>query len=221
MDNKKNGFFNRAMLAVFILALASFLLLAFQPVFAEKPTGSAMSNQGAKMQGNDLLQGALKDLNLTKEQKAKINNILAAKKPQLMAIQKSTTMTQEEKINKTKTIRESVIKEIKTILTPAQQKKLGETKAKTGETGKKLGITDEQKQKMMALRDKLKPQIQAIRNDNSITKEQKMAKIKKIVKGEVRKILNPEQFKKWEEMREKQGFRRMNNSPNGAPAPPK
>jgi periplasmic protein CpxP/Spy len=227
MSGKKIGFFNRVTLALFILTLAGFLALVLQPVFAEQSSGTATGSQGGQMQGKGKFKGMgegkgkFEGLNLTDEQKAKMKAVWESKKPQLKAIRENTSLTPEQKKEKLKTLRDSIKNEMKAILTPEQQKTLEEKKSKMGEMRKKVGLTDEQKQKMKALRDKFKPEIQAIKNDSTLSKEQKMAKMKDVLakmETELKTFLTPEQQKKFEEKKGKWGMGKMKNC-NGGSSP--
>jgi transposase len=63
-------------------------------------------------------------LNLTEEQKAKLQPILAEENQQLEALRSNTSMTQEQKFAKAKEIRETASPRIRAILTPEQVGKL-------------------------------------------------------------------------------------------------
>ena len=71
---------------------------------------------------------------------------------------------------------------------------------------KELNLTKEQQEKIRPIIEKEMKDIRDVRQDTSLTQEQKMEKIKAIHQGtqaEVNKILTPEQQKKYAEMQEK------------------
>jgi Spy/CpxP family protein refolding chaperone len=68
-----------------------------------------------------------------------------------------------------------------------------------------LGITQEQGQKLRTINETMKGKMQAIRTDNSLTKEQKRAQVQALNEAhdaEVKTILTPEQFAKWSAARQ-------------------
>lgn len=71
---------------------------------------------------------------------------------------------------------------------------------------KELNLTKEQQEKIRPIIEKEMKDIRDVRENTSLTQEQKMEKIKVIHQGtqaEVNKILTPEQQKKYAEMQEK------------------
>jgi Spy/CpxP family protein refolding chaperone len=65
-------------------------------------------------------------LNLTDQQKAKLQPILAEEQQQLEALRSNTSMTQEQKVSKANEIREAASPKIRAVLTPEQIQKLGD-----------------------------------------------------------------------------------------------
>lgn len=69
-----------------------------------------------------------------------------------------------------------------------------------------LELTPDQTEKMKALFEAQRPAIEAIRNDQSLSREQrreKMMELRKANEPQVEAILTPEQQAKWKENREK------------------
>lgn len=67
-----------------------------------------------------------------------------------------------------------------------------------------LNLSKEQKTKMKGIADVHKGKIQAIRTDKSLSKEQKMAKMKELNtshEAEMKGVLSAEQYTKWTEMK--------------------
>ncbi|GEM_PF-2603873 len=93
-----------------------------------------------------------------------------------------------------------------------------------------LQLTDEQKAKLQPIIQEEMTQIQAVRNDNSMTMDQKIAKVRQIKQAEfpkIQAILTPEQQKKLADMqdraRQQQGSGNQSTPPNGSQGqqPPK
>jgi Spy/CpxP family protein refolding chaperone len=69
-------------------------------------------------------------LNLTDEQKAKLQPILQDENRQMEALRNDTSMTQEQKIAKANEVRQNASPKIKAILTPEQLQKLADLQQK-------------------------------------------------------------------------------------------
>jgi Spy/CpxP family protein refolding chaperone len=69
-------------------------------------------------------------LNLTDEQKAKLQPILAEENQQLQTLRSDTSMTQEQKVSKANEIRQTASPKIRAILTPEQLQKLDDLQQK-------------------------------------------------------------------------------------------
>lgn len=80
-----------------------------------------------------------------------------------------------------------------------------------------LGLSEEQAGKIKAVFESQRPAMQALRDDQSLSRDQrreKMMELRKTADAEISAILTPEQKTKWEEMR--QQFRdRMGNGRGG------
>lgn len=69
---------------------------------------------------------------------------------------------------------------------------------------KELGLSAEQETSMKAIKDKYHPQIKAIKENTSLTKEQKQAKIKPLKESkqaEIKSVLTPDQYTKFQELK--------------------
>jgi len=168
------------------------------------------------------LEHLTRELNLTDDQKAKIKPILDQNLPQLKAIH-------EEAVAKAKPIMDSMAAQIRPLLTPEQQQKLDELKQRMeagpggpgapGGPGKmrrgpghegggpgawlseKLGLTPDQQAKVKAIFDASRSQVDAIRSDTSLTKDDKKAKLKAIHDSnntQIRALLTPDQQQKFD-----------------------
>jgi len=73
------------------------------------------------------------------------------------------------------------------------------------EVAAKLGLTDEQKEKLKPIIQTELEKLKELHADKSLTREQKIEKLKAIkaeLAPQVKEILTPEQLAKWQEMRE-------------------
>ena len=87
----------------------------------------------------------------------------------------------------------------------------------------KLNLTAEQKAKVHPILKGAKEQIQALRADTSLDKKQKHQQVQAIRQDTAQKlkaILTPEQFQKFQELREERREHKGNPSKGGQPSPP-
>jgi len=83
---------------------------------------------------------------------------------------------------------------------------------------KELGLTEDQKTQIKAIHEAARPQLEAIRADQSLTREQKREKaqaIQKDTQAKVDAVLTPEQRTKAQAMREKMKEHRGGKGPRG------
>ncbi len=159
----------------------------------------------------DHLSSALK---LTDEEKAKVQPLLDETKAQLKAIH-------EEAAAKTKALLEKAHDQLKPLLTPEQQQKLEQFKQHAPGASapnahasapsepnreaftKHLDLNADQQAKIKAIMEETRPQIQEIMGNQSLSREDKAAKMKEFheaTSAKIKPLLNPEQQKKWDEM---------------------
>jgi predicted transglutaminase-like cysteine proteinase len=64
-----------------------------------------------------------------------------------------------------------------------------------------LKLTDEQKNQLKSINEQRRQHIQAIQQDGSLTREQKLQKIREVNQGtnqQIRNTLTPEQYQRWQ-----------------------
>lgn len=87
-----------------------------------------------------------------------------------------------------------------------QEGKKGQGRAQMGQRmAEELNLTDEQKPKVQELMAAQRQKMQELRQDTSLTQEQRQEKMKAIRDDQDKKmkeILKPDQFEKWQKMRE-------------------
>jgi Spy/CpxP family protein refolding chaperone len=86
--------------------------------------------------------------------------------------------------------------------------------------GKMLNLTDDQKAKVQPILDAQRAKMNAVRQDTSLSQDDMRAKMKQIrddTTAQLKPILTPEQFQKWQTMQTR--MRRMSPPGGNAPAP--
>ncbi len=169
-------------------------------------------------------------LNLTADQQASLKSIREAQKAEMKALYENKSLNAEQK----KAAREELFKkysaQTKAVYTPAQQaqidkmkaewkqkakegkhakkdgmsRKHGKNSSKGGDFQKDLGLSDDQKSKMADLRADFKKQFETLRNNQSLSDEQKKEKSKELRKTQqdkMKSILTKDQVEKMESAR--------------------
>ena len=177
------------------------------------------------------------NLNLTDDQKKQAQAVWQKSHEEMKAVKDNASLSQDQKEQQIQAIRQSSDAQMKTILTPEQYQKFEEMKAawknKGGKDGRpgphnpfeKLNLTEEQKAQVHPIMQKTGEEIKAIKEDASLSQEQKEQQIQTIrqnTEEQLKTILTPEQFQKLEAMKaeHKGGGRRGGNSETPAPAAP-
>jgi len=199
------------------------LTLGCAVVFAE-PVPSPDSNSpvckdkrpDANQHAHWFMQELSEKLNLTDAQKTAIKPILANDANEIKAVRQDSSLSEEQKIAKIKEIRENGRKQINAILTPEQQKEFAEIKSEARHRmrehagdrlevlAEKLNLTDAQKTAIKPIFTNDANEIKAVRQDSSLSEEQKIAKIEEIRENgrkQIDAILTPEQQKEFAEIR--------------------
>jgi Spy/CpxP family protein refolding chaperone len=186
------------------------------------------------------------DLNLTAEQKAQLKSINQSERDQLRALRSDQTLTPDQRKAKAQSIRQASRQQALGILTPQQQQAVGNNRHRrdAGDGGDERGarrrgpeggrgpggprgndllnLSDEQKSQFKSIHENARSQIESVRNDSSLTPEQKQAKVRSIhqnTQQQVAGILTPEQREKMHEGRRGPGRRGGEGRPGGLFAP--
>ncbi len=159
----------------------------------------------------------MKELELNAEQKEKIKNIREAQKKELQSL-KADDKTEADKAAK-KEIHEKYKNQIDAVLTAEQKEKIkkekkdghsdrlekGDRKEKGREYAKELNLSADQKAKTSALNHEFKIRMDAVRNNSSLSNEEKKIQIKGLTethKTNLKAILTPEQAEKMKSLQE-------------------
>ena len=161
------------------------------------------------------MQETARELNLTDEQKEKLQAIIRGQMEKLRDLRQDSSLTQPEKAEKFKTIREDIISEAKKVLTPDQfekwQAKQGQLAGGAGGAGgplariqgaiKDLNLTDAQKEQLKPIYQEQMEKLRDLHQDANLSILEKLTKLKamnKEIAPKLKKVLDAEQFAKWE-----------------------
>lgn len=168
-----------------------------------------------KHKGFDHSQMAEK-LNLTDEQRQQMKSINSDFKNQMQELNKDKNITSEELKEKKHALAKDRMERIQALLTPEQKLQMkefkkegkGKWKMDSGQRMEKLkstlNLSDEQIEKMKAQKEIFKSKEETIKNNESLTTDQKNEQLKSLrdeKKNSFKNLLTPEQIKKLEEMK--------------------
>lgn len=175
---------------------------------------------------------AFDNLNLSADQKARLQSVREDYKKQSADLKNNTQLSAAEKQKRRKELHQQFRSKTDAILTPAQKDQLAKNKTEWKEKNKngrsegkkdgqargskgkgmnrgegfqkELGLSSDQQQKMEQLRSDFRNRFSSLRNDNSLTDDQKKAKMQDMRKQQqeqMKSILTPEQIQKMESLR--------------------
>jgi Spy/CpxP family protein refolding chaperone len=159
------------------------------------------------------MQESARDLDLSPEQKEKLQTIVRERMGKLRELRDDNSLTPQEKREKFQAAREGITAEVKNVLTPEQFEKW---KAKQGQPAgaavqrplarlegaiKELNLTEDQKEKLKPLYQEQMEKLRDLHQDNSLSMAEKLEKLKTLNKDiapQMKKVLDAEQFAKWQ-----------------------
>ena len=165
-----------------------------------------------------------KQLNLTADQQAKLKTIHENERKEMEAL-KTKSLTADQFKTQRKDLHKKYQDQVQAVLTPAQKAQMETFRAERkqnggkkgqwqkggndmtkrgGEFQKELNLTQTQKDQLSKMRAEVKSQVQSIRNDQSLTQDQKKEKMHSLKKEEQQKfksVLTKEQVDKLEAMK--------------------
>jgi Spy/CpxP family protein refolding chaperone len=160
-------------------------------------------------------------LHFTDEQKTQFESINSDFKTRIEALEKENLTEHELKEKKQALVKERMEK-VQALLTPEQKTQMqqcrkegkGRREMNQGNRMEKikssLNLSDEQVEKMKAQREEFKSKEESIKNDQSLTADQKNEQLKSLRESKMntfKSILTPDQLKKLEEMKDKRHSR--------------
>ena len=179
----------------------------------------------------------MNNLNLTADQKAKLQAIREAQKSEMETLKKNGTVTAEQR----KALHEKYRSQFQSVLTPAQQEQMqkqreewkdkaqdgksfgkdGKAFGYRGDMGgqaaflkKELNLTANQEAKLKGIFEEFRTKAQSLRSNSSLSQEQRKEQMKSLMQqymSQGKSVLTPEQAKKFDEMKSKRQNRRNSN----------
>jgi Spy/CpxP family protein refolding chaperone len=155
-------------------------------------------------------------LNFTDEQKQQLKSINENFKSQVQELNNDKSISAEELKEKKQTLGKERMEKVQALLTPDQKaqmeqfRKEGKQNGKMGDAKRMekmkstLNLSDEQVTKMKAQREEFKSKAEAIKNNESLSADQKNEQLKSLRderKNSFKGILTPDQVKKLEEIK--------------------
>ena len=152
------------------------------------------------------------DLNITAEQKARLESIRQSERDQIQAVRNDSSLSLPDREAKTRAIQSSARQQAMSVLTPEQQQKLQNARKNHSFGGRREGgpfgrgprgggpgggrpfgdvdLTPEQQSQIQSIHQNAESQIAAIRNDSALTQDQKREKLRSIMDGTHQQTLN-------------------------------
>jgi Spy/CpxP family protein refolding chaperone len=158
------------------------------------------------------MQDTAKELNLTDEQKEKLQTIIRAQAGKLRELRQDTSLSAEDKKEKVRAIREGIMAEVKKVLTPEQFEKWkakqgllaaggGAPLARVQEAMKELNLTDQQQEQLKPIYEEQMGKLRELYQDTNLSVPEKLEKLKAMVKEnapKLKKVMDADQYAKWE-----------------------
>ncbi len=170
----------------------------------------------------DRQEMSMQQLNLTADQKAKLQSIREAQRKEMQELQKNNQITVADMKQRRKELQVKYRDQYRAVLTPAQLEELKKNKGEHGEKGfgkkgdhfrdrtasfqKELNLTPEQQTRMKSLSEEFRTKAQSIQSNNSLTQDQKKEQFRTLAKQhmeQTKALLTPDQLKKLEELKGK------------------
>jgi Spy/CpxP family protein refolding chaperone len=173
----------------------------------------AQTTPGKQHKGHNIEHKmAYEKLNLTTEQKARLQALKEEHKKQAAELKANTQLSEADRKVKRQALRQQHKTQMEAILTPAQKTELDKMKAerkttskrskglwkkdgmqkgqrgegkgfgRSAEMEKELGLSADQKVKMEQVRTDFRTKMQSLRNDNALTQEQKKTQMRDLMK---------------------------------------
>lgn len=211
-----------------LIFLASTLLTAALGVAQTAP--AAPQGPRHARAGHDRV---FQQLNLTADQKTQFQQLMQDQRTQMKALRANNSLTPEQRQQQIKALREANHQKMMALLTPDQQaqfkqlrqQRRGDMKAGGGHRARgleALNLTQQQKEQIKPIFQSTRQQMQALRNDTSLTPEQRHQKLQEIrqnQQAQLKSILTPEQIEQLQQMRQHRGRRGQGGQSSQTPPP--
>jgi len=167
---------------------------------------------------------AMKQLNLTSDQQAQLKKIHESERQDMQALKNNSSLTADQLKAQRQDLHKKYREQMQSVFTPAQKEQLKKLHAERKENGnkrgqwkkdgkgfagraefqKELNLTDAQKARLSQMRTDVKSQMQSIRNNQSLTQDQKKEKIHSLMKDQhekMKSVLTKDQIEKLKSLR--------------------
>jgi Spy/CpxP family protein refolding chaperone len=169
----------------------------------------------------------LKELNLTDAQKESFRKQRDAFKQRMEVLKKEENITVKEWKSSMETLMKENLLAMQNILTPEQREQMKNLRAQAGDRSmnrvkEQLNLTADQMSQFKKIRTATSKQMKAIRENASLSSEEKKSSMKKLMKEQKEgfdKLLTPEQREKQKQLRPARGPKGRHPRP-GMPPPP-
>ena len=183
------------------------------------------------------IQRMAQELNLTEDQRTRIRGFLDDARTQAQALRNDTTLTRGQRIDRIDEIRSRTQDNIRSILTVEQQMKADDLRKQAQERmaarqqqmadrafnglARRLNLTESQQTTVKSYMEDQRTQLQALRNNTALTREQRMEQARTIrqqTQDKIRTTLTAEQQQQLDQLRQQRQDRfqdRMNRGPRG------
>lgn len=172
--------------------------------------------EGKKHHGKDMMG----DLNLSEGQKTKLKALNEDHRNQMASLEKQDNITVKEAKEKKEALRKDHFAKVQALLTPDQKAQIEKNKearkvkmqemekSRAEKMKKELNLTDEQSAKLDASKKEMMTKMKAVREDQTLSDEQKREKAKELKKQQMdnmKSFLTEEQLQKMKEGRKHRG----------------
>ncbi len=208
-----------------------------QSAITPQDSNSTSTQTQAKPYGHHGRHGAhmremMTKLNLSQQQQDQLKPIFEKQREEAKAIRQDTSLTEDQKKQKFDALRQDTQTQVNSVLTTEQQQQWAQMKANRQQhmadgrqkLAEKLNLTQAQQDQIKPIMEKQREQAKAIRQDNSLSQDQKRTKMQALhqdTQTQLNAILTPEQQQQWQQMR--QNFRQhrhgQGSGANSQPAP--
>jgi Spy/CpxP family protein refolding chaperone len=176
----------------------------------QAPAQPADGNRAAALR--ERMQDTAKELNLTDEQKEKLQTIIRREVGKLRDLRQDTSLSPEDKKAKLRALREEITTEVKNVLTPDQFEKWnakqgplaaggGAPLARVQEAIKDLNLTEQQKEQLKPIYQEQMEKLHELYQDTSLSIPEKLEKLKRMhqeIAPKLKQVMDAEQYAKWE-----------------------
>jgi Spy/CpxP family protein refolding chaperone len=201
---------NRSLIALAAVVATLILQPLARAADTSQPAPPVAGDRPAALR--ERMQETARELNLTPDETAKLQNIVREHAQELRALRQDNSLSPEEKRLKLAAARAGIISEVKKVLTPEQFEKW---KARQGLTTggavrplarlqqaiNDLNLTDEQKEQLKPLYMEQMVKLRDLYQDTSLSMAEKLDKLKASYKDaapKLKQVLSADQYAKWE-----------------------